>query len=169
MVPGEGPQPCLAMIIGEAPGHDEVAQGRPFVGKSGRLLESVLRSFGIAREEVYITNVVKELPLDVENRIRRPLQDEIDQWMPVLRGEIFSTAPQAILCLGRTASDAVTGHRNLPFGSKIHPNLFTAWHPSYVGRQIGFITSFIYMPIYMPKELKEWREQLRPWAEAFKR
>lgn len=157
MVPGDGPQPCQGMIVGEAPGRDEVAAGRPFVGASGKLLESALRSFGIARDEVYITNVVKELPLDLENRIRRPWPEEITDWEAVLSAEIFHTAPAAILALGRTASDALLPSEGLPFGSKVD-NVYTAWHPAY----------FLYKRAGEERYMTDWMLQLKPWVEAWR-
>lgn len=153
MVPGNGPQPCLGMIVGEAPGREEVAAGRLFVGASGKLLESALRSLGIAPGDVYVTNVVKELPLDSENRIRRPYPEEIADWAPVLNGEIEQTAPQAILALGRTASDALLGV-HVPFGSKVE-NVYTAYHPAFILWSHGATQS-------------QWLEQLKLWAEAWR-
>lgn len=154
MVPGEGPQPCLGMIIGEAPGRDEVAAGRPFVGASGKLLAATLRSFGVERGEVYITNVVKELPLDDENQIRRPYTEEVAEWGEVLQGEILNTAPRAILALGRTASDALTHHAGLPFGSKVG-NVYTAFHPAHL--------------LYQRSVMDVWLAQLNLWVEAFRK
>ena len=152
MVPGDGPQPCLAMIVGEAPGKEEVAQGRPFVGSSGSTLETALRAFGLARENCYITNVVKELPLDSSGRIRRPYADEIIAWEHVLVGEIENTAPRSVLALGRTASQALTGmEADVPFGSKIGI-VYTAWHPAYL--------------LYRHERgmFNRWLRQIQPWA-----
>src|SRR3954471_14967350 len=59
LVPGEGSHTADVMLVGEAPGAAEDKQGRPFVGRSGRLLDELLAAAGLAREEVYITNVVK--------------------------------------------------------------------------------------------------------------
>jgi DNA polymerase len=143
------------MIIGEAPGRDEVREGRPFVGDCGELLEEALGSFGLAREEVYVTNLVKELPLDPDNGIRRPNKTEIAKWQPVLRREMSDTAAEAILVLGRTASDTVTGEKRLPFGSSVE-NVYTAWHPGHVLRNGGAGSLKYYA----------WLEQLRLWAEA---
>lgn len=158
MVPGEGPQPCLAMIVGEAPGKEEVAQGRPFVGKSGKALETALKAMGLARDDCYITNVVKELPLDASGRIRRPYAEEIIAWEPVLVGEIENTAPRSILALGRTASQQLVGwpeaEIQIPFGSKIG-NVYTAWHPAYLLRKgMG--------------PWSEWLDQIHPWAESLR-
>lgn len=156
MVPGEGPQPAPGMVVGEAPGRQEVEQGRPFVGKAGKLLDSVLRAVGVARDEVYITNVVKELPLDSEGRIRRPFAEEIESWYPILLGEIQNTAPAAILALGKTASRTLT-NLDVPPGSKIE-NVYTAWHPAYL---IYNGESWRWGPM-----MDDWLEQIQPWAEA---
>ena len=166
MVPGDGPQPAAGMIVGEAPGRKELEAGRPFVGQSGKLLEGVLRALGVRRDEVYITNVVKEMPLDSDGRIRRPYPEEIEAWRSVLLGEIQNVAPAALLALGRTASFVLTGIDGsqampgsgeplIPFGSKIG-NVYTAWHPSYLLHQGR-------------KGMDEWLEQIRPWAEAIGR
>jgi uracil-DNA glycosylase family 4 len=152
VVPGEGPQPSRGMIVGEAPGRKEVELGRPFVGQAGRLLDTVLRAVGINRSGVYITNIVKELPLDSEERIRRPYQSEIKAWLPILEGEIACTAPAAILALGRTAAISLCGlGGDIPFGSKVG-NVYTAWHPAYLLRSRS--------------DYEEWLEQIRPWAWA---
>ena len=71
-VPGDGPETASIMIIGEAPGYNEDQQGRPFVGAAGRLLDQLLRSIDMKREEVFITNTVKCRPINN----RDPLLDE---------------------------------------------------------------------------------------------
>ena len=63
-VPGDGPETASIMIIGEAPGYNEDQQGRPFVGAAGRLLDQLLRSIDMKREEVFITNTVKCRPIN---------------------------------------------------------------------------------------------------------
>lgn len=163
MVPGIGPQPSLGMIVGEAPGRKETRDGRPFVGRAGKLLETALRACGVSRDEVYITNVVKELPLDSEDRIRRPYPAEIAAWLPILQGEIENTAPAAILALGRTATSTLIPLSDpddaevIPFGSKIG-NIYTAWHPSFLLHGANGNE-----PAY-----EDWLEQIRPWAEALR-
>ena len=165
MVPGEGKQPSLAMIVGEAPGKDEVREGRPFVGRSGGLLTSALQAVGISRDECYITNAVKEIPLTEDGKIRKPTEGEIVEWRPILQGEIESTAPAAILVLGRSAQWALMPYipvGEIPFGSIIgHYHL--AWHPAYVLRSGWFGQSA------NNSRANEWIEQLRPWAEAVRR
>ena len=168
MVPGEGPQPARGMIVGEAPGFKEVELGRPFVGRSGKLLDSVLRGCGVDRAQVYVTNVVKEMPLDGEGKIRRPYQVEIGLWSDILTGEIEATAPQSILALGRTAVGALTGlpSGEVPFGSKIG-NVYTAWHPSYLlhkgmGKPLAHWTA----SDEALDTQEDWYIQVRAWAET---
>lgn len=150
MVPGEGPQPAPGMIVGEAPGANEMEQGRPFVGRAGRELDGVLRALGIDRTTVYVTNVVKERPVNEEGKTRAPYDAEVEAWLSILHGEIEHTAPVAILALGKTAARAITDFP-LPEGSKVG-NVYTAWHPAYILRRPGL--------------REEWLEQIRPWAEA---
>lgn len=154
-VPGIGPQPALGMIVGEAPGRKEVEEGVPFVGQAGKLLTTALRAFGIDRNTLYITNVVKELPLDGEGRIRRPFPEEIEAWREILDTEIRYTAPAAILALGRTAANTLTDlEGDIPFGSKVG-NVYTAWHPAYVLRQGREANQAVY---------GDWLEQIEGWA-----
>lgn len=160
-VSGEGPQPARGMIVGEAPGRDEVEQGRPFVGRSGRLLDTSLRAVGVERSGVYITNAVKALPLDGDEKIRRPTPEEIAEWYPILQGEIENTAPAAILALGQTAAGVLTDlvGEKIPFGSKIG-NVYVAWHPSYVQRSVTLHPSYV----LGSGNWAEWLDQIRPWA-----
>lgn len=98
-VPGEGPDDARVMLIGQNPGKEEVKQGRPFVGRSGRYLTAVLDSFGIDRQELYITPVVKE-PTPGN---RKPTAAEIARWMPVLLDEIERIRPRIIVLMGEVA------------------------------------------------------------------
>src|SRR3989344_3596010 len=77
---GEGSHFAKIMFVGEAPGKNEAATGRPFCGRSGQILDELLLSVGIKREEVYVTNIVKDRP--PENR--DPLPNEIDIYGPFL-------------------------------------------------------------------------------------
>lgn len=94
---GEGdPHACL-VVVGEAPGRQEDLQGRPFVGRSGQLLDRLLREeAGLERDEVYIANVVKCRPPD--NRDPRP--DEIVACRPYLEAQLELIAPKVVLTLG---------------------------------------------------------------------
>jgi len=96
---GEGNLDAQIMLIGEAPGEREAKSGRPFVGASGRLLDELLSTIGLKREDIYITNVVKDRP--PENR--DPTLEEITLYAPLLRQQIEIIQPRVIATLGRFA------------------------------------------------------------------
>jgi DNA polymerase len=96
-VPGEGPRWPLIMMVGEGPGYWEDQQGRPFVGKAGRLLEQLIGGIGLRREDVYITNVVKCRPPNN----RDPLPEEIAACREYLERQIGLLRPLLIVTLGR--------------------------------------------------------------------
>ena len=131
-----------------------MAQGRPFVGQAGQLLDTVLKALGVDRTSLYVTNVVKERPLNEEGKTRAPYDAEVEAWLPILHGEIEHTAPAAILALGKTAARALTDFP-LPEGSRVG-NVYTAWHPSFLLHGANGIEN--------PRD--QWLEQIRPWAEA---
>ena len=87
------------MVVGEAPGRHEDEQGRPFVGRAGRLLDEVLTAAGLARSDVFITNVVKARPPGN----RDPTRAEVEHWMPVLEQQLALVAPRLVVPLGRHA------------------------------------------------------------------
>jgi uracil-DNA glycosylase family 4 len=95
-VPGEGNNGASLMLIGEAPGYQEDIKGRPFVGRAGRLLDTLLSSIGLSREDVYISNIVKHRP--PENRT--PKADEIGACVPYLDRQIRIINPKIIVTLG---------------------------------------------------------------------
>lgn len=101
------------MFIGEAPGKDEDEQGKPFVGKSGRWLNSMLDSIGLAREEVYITNAVlwfpprRTDPWDPNKKTRKPTKEAIKACLPILHRHVELVAPEILVCLGRTGANAL--------------------------------------------------------------
>ena len=102
---GEGSVFARALLIGEAPGAEETKLGRPFVGKAGKQLDTLIALFGVDRESVYISNVVKYRPVvrspkSVRNRTPQPA--EIEQSLPLLRREIELIRPDMILTLGNT-------------------------------------------------------------------
>ena len=96
-VPGEGPEDAEIMFIGEAPGWHEDQQGRPFVGAAGQYLESLLSKINLKREQVYITNVVKDRPPGN----RDPLPAEISACNTWLDRQIEIIRPRMIVTLGR--------------------------------------------------------------------
>jgi len=96
-VPGEGNSQAKILFIGEGPGFHEDKQGRPFVGPSGQLLQELLKSINLKREDVFITNVVKCRPPDN----RDPLPAEIDACNDYLDRQIAAIQPLVIVTLGR--------------------------------------------------------------------
>lgn len=94
---GEGSHHAKIMFIGEAPGRNEAEKGRPFCGAAGKILDELLASAGIKREDVYITNIVKDRP----PMNRDPLPDEIAVYGPFLDRQIEIIQPKIIATLGR--------------------------------------------------------------------
>ncbi|MFO8010772.1 MAG: uracil-DNA glycosylase [Dehalococcoidia bacterium] len=96
---GEGPEDADVMLVGQNPGREEVKQGRPFVGRSGKYLDRVLQQNGLDRNKLYLTGVVKEPTPDN----RKPVADEINYWMPYLIEEIKQVRPKIIVLMGKVA------------------------------------------------------------------
>ncbi|MDN5870137.1 MAG: uracil-DNA glycosylase [Nitrococcus sp.] len=97
---GVGNPRAQLMLVGEAPGAEEDRRGEPFVGRAGKLLDEMLRAIGLARESVYITNVLKSRPPN--NRDPRP--DEVAACEPYLWRQLELVSPRLILALGRIAA-----------------------------------------------------------------
>ncbi len=132
-VPGEGSPRPLVMVVGEGPGADEDATGRPFVGKAGRLLDKMLSSVGLSRESnCFIANVVKCRPPNN----RDPEPGEIAACAPFLERQRKLLAPAAILTVGRVPTQALldttvgigrlrgawAGYRGTPLLPTYHPS-----------------------------------------------
>jgi DNA polymerase len=100
---GDGSPQARLMFIGEGPGAEEDAQGLPFVGKAGKLLNNMLSKLGLRREEVYIANVVKCRPPGN----RDPEKDEITACLPFLDKQIDSIRPRVIVVLGKIAAQTL--------------------------------------------------------------
>lgn len=99
-VPGEGSSSARIMFVGEGPGADEDAQGRPFVGRAGQLLDKIIVACGLKRSDVYIGNILKCRP--PENR--DPRADEIISCLPFLQRQIEVINPEIIVALGAHAA-----------------------------------------------------------------
>ena len=138
-VPGEGDKKAELMFIGEAPGRDEDAQGRPFVGRAGQLLTKIIEAMKWKREEVFITNVVKCRPPDN----RTPLPDEVEKCSPYLVRQIELIRPKVIVTLGKVATDVFIpgrksmGERRGKFVDHQGIRIMPTFHPSYVIRNEG--------------------------------
>lgn len=106
---GEGNPDADVMFVGEAPGYNEDQQGRPFVGKAGRMLDRWLDEAGLKRADVYITNVVKCRPEDN----RDPKEEEIETCSKFLRVQIALIRPKVIVTLGRFAANLLSGQQEV--------------------------------------------------------
>lgn len=134
---GEGNPDSHLMIIGEGPGAEEDAQGRPFVGRSGKLLTRILTQAGIDRSDIFITNIVKCRPPNN----RAPLQQEAATCMDLLLfKQIEIIKPKVICTLGACALQNLTGTKaqitkihGIPFEWKDY-TIIPAYHPAYVLR-----------------------------------
>ncbi len=102
---GEGSPRAELVFIGEGPGADEDEQGRPFVGRAGKLLDRMIQAIGMKREEVYICNVVKCRPPGN----RTPEKDEVEACSPFLFRQVEALKPRLICCLGAPAVRTVLG------------------------------------------------------------
>ena len=100
---GQGNHYADIMFIGEAPGKNEAETGRPFCGASGRVLDELLRSIGLERPNVYVTNIVKDRPPNN----RDPLKTEIDLYAPFLERQIGIIQPKVIATLGRFSMEFI--------------------------------------------------------------
>lgn len=132
---GEGDPAADLMVVGEGPGHDEDLQGRPFVGRSGKLLDRlIMEEIGVPREAVYIANVVKCRPPGN----RDPLPDEIEACRPWLAAQVELIAPRVVLTLGNFSTKLLlqttdgirkTRGRTYPWGST-GAVLVPTYHPA---------------------------------------
>ncbi len=136
LVFGEGNPDANLILIGEAPGEEEDKTGRPFVGRAGQLLDRVLESVGLARDDIYITNIVKYRPPGNRN----PKPEEIAASEPILVEQIKLIRPQVIATLGNIPThyfvdtkDGITKTHGSWYewhGIKIYP----LYHPAYLLR-----------------------------------
>lgn len=100
---GQGDHYADIMFIGEAPGKNEAETGRPFCGASGRVLDELLASIDLKREDVYVTNILKDRPPNN----RDPLRNEIELYAPFLEKQLDIIQPKVIATLGRFAMEFI--------------------------------------------------------------
>lgn len=138
-VPGVGDVAARWLFVGEAPGADEDAQGEPFVGQAGRLLDSMLRALGLERgADVYIANVLKCRPPNN----RTPTPAEVAACRPFLDRQIALIAPRIIVALGKSAantlleSDATIGSLRGRVHAYRGVPLVVTYHPAYLLRTL---------------------------------
>jgi uracil-DNA glycosylase family protein len=142
---GEGLKRARVMLVGEQPGDKEDLAGKPFVGPAGRELDKGLEAAGIARDEAYVTNVVKHFKFEERGRRRihqTPKRFEIDACSPWLEEELRVVSPEALVLLGATAAKALMGssfrltkHRGELLVSELAPIVTATIHPSAILRQ----------------------------------
>ncbi len=136
IVLGTGNPEADLILVGEAPGRDEDLQGKPFVGRSGKLLDKIFDAIGISRDDIFITNIVKIRPPNN----RRPFPREIEISKSILLGQIKIIRPRIICTLGSAALEGLLGEpvkisrlRGRPIswnGLTIIPT----FHPAYILR-----------------------------------
>ncbi|HEX7861441.1 MAG TPA: uracil-DNA glycosylase [Verrucomicrobiae bacterium] len=150
---GVGSIDAELMFIGEAPGADEDEQGEPFVGKAGQLLTKVIQAIGLAREQVYIANILKCRP-DTPGQAygnRPPTPDEMERCLPYLHAQIDLIKPKVIVALGATAVDGLFGkvpgvgitklrgkwreYRGTPVMPTYHPSYLLRPNPNNIKRE----------------------------------
>jgi uracil-DNA glycosylase family protein len=141
---GEGPRRGRVVLVGEQPGHEEDLAGRPFVGPAGRMLDRALEAAGVARDDAYVTNVVKHFKWEPKGKRRihvKPNQMEISACLPWLEAELDIIKPQVVVCLGATAAQAllgpkfrVTKQRGEWIPARWAPHVMATVHPSAILR-----------------------------------
>lgn len=112
-VPGYGPSTAKLAVVGEAPGGDEVTNGRPFMGATGKIVRTLLEKAGVHPDEAYMTNVVKVRPPANDLGLLRTIGHTIEEFIPQLRQELQILKPNAILAVGELALHTLTGERGI--------------------------------------------------------
>jgi DNA polymerase len=132
----DGDPNARLMFVGEGPGADEDAQGLPFVGRAGQLLNNMIGAMGLRREQVYIANIVKCRP--PQNRVPEP--EEANTCSPFLFRQIDVVRPEMIVALGSTAATYLLGVKKSLAGlrGRVHQahgtRLVVTYHPAYLLR-----------------------------------
>lgn len=140
LVFGEGNEHASLVFVGEGPGRDEDEQGRPFVGRAGKLLTKIIHAMGLQRTDVYICNVVKCRPPDNRN----PEPDEMTTCGQFLTKQLASIDPDVIVCLGSIASKYLLNTKAAlgTLRGKFHPygnsKLMVTYHPAALLRNPNF-------------------------------
>ncbi len=158
-VPGEGRVDAEVMFIGEGPGFNEDQQGRPFVGPAGRLLNELLASIGLARDQVYITNLVKCRPPNN----RDPMPQEIAACAPYLERQLALIKPKVVVTLGRYSMAKFFPGASI---TKIHGQpkrigatfYFPMFHPAAALRQESYMAAVKADMLKIPALIEEARK-----------
>ena len=148
MVFATGDPEARLMVVGEAPGYEEERKGEPFVGPAGKKLDEILRAMGVAREGIYISNIVKFRPATPRQTTnnRKPDAAEIAACLPLLREEISIVRPECIVAMGGTAAEGLLGLKGTVGSMRGHWHEFqgtpvrVTYHPSYLLQSGGSLT-----------------------------
>lgn len=138
-VPGEGSRKTKLMFIGEGPGENEDRVGKPFIGRSGKILTELIESIGITRDQVYITNIVKCRPPGNRN----PTSQEINACADFLLHQVALIDPDVICTLGSFATKTILATDDAigKLRGKVHIRgelvIIPTYHPSYILRNGG--------------------------------
>ena len=141
LVFGDGNSNAKIMILGEGPGAREDVEGKPFVGRAGKLLDKMLESIDLNRTKVYISNVVNYRP----PANRRPTEEEIVRYLPYLKNHIEIMNPKILILLGSTALNAIIGNVTVISKARgkwiqkeigtVKPWIIASFHPAFLMRQ----------------------------------
>ncbi len=155
-VMGKGNLKSPVMFVAEAPGNNEDKDGIPFTGPSGEILDALLESIGMDRQDIYLTNIVKCHP----PKNRDPLPQEQEACIPYLKYETLLIKPKIIVCLGRIAAQRI-----------IRPDYrISKEHGTFLYRKSTWLTA-VYHPSAIlrdPTKLNETKEDFRKIQEKYK-
>jgi DNA polymerase len=130
---GRGDDESKILFIGEAPGFTENDLGKPFVGRSGKLLEEWVKELGLTQTQYSIMNVVPIIPLNEEKKIRPPTPEEITYFLPYTMKMVKTIDPKVIVLLGKSAARAF-GKEEMKVGQITEyegKKMFFIYHPAY--------------------------------------
>ena len=142
LVFNDGSPDSAIMMIGEAPGVEEERQGKPFVGRAGRLLNATLELLGWQRSDFYISNIVKYRPRDESGGNLTPTPEEIEKFRPSIEKEIEAVGPKLVVVLGRIAMNGlgIEGNISDQRGKVVEKNnrrILIVYHPAAILRNIN--------------------------------
>jgi uracil-DNA glycosylase len=117
VVPGEGPPNARIMLVGQNPGSEEDIAGRPFIGRSGKFLTKTLAEYGINRDQIFVTNIVKH----VSPKNRKPTAEETKTCLSYLVNQIRIIKPKIVVLVGASAREAPR-EEGIEYIEIIHPS-----------------------------------------------
>ncbi len=152
----DGNKNSKIMLIGEAPGEDEDIEGRPFCGKSGKLLDNILNTFFLDRTKIYITNVLPWRP----PANRKPSLEEINMFKPIVEKHISLINPELIIAIGSTAMTCL-----LDDGNKISENTGNVFEYNNSFLKTSKKLTVIYHPAFL---IRNYKMKKKTWQDIIK-